>query len=209
MVNVEIRHYRETDYSRCEELVNLAWGFDEMFVSEKLCSLAKALYTKGAMFSSNYHMVAEINGKVVGLIFGQNVKGRKSKRGLFLALKATFILNFSGINKQERNTFAEAITLHSKNRESADPRNINEIVLFVIDEAYRGVGIGCRLWNLFRNHCLDSGSEIIRVETNNLGASSFYEKNGFKFHANFESPLHELATKGGQACIYQFTGSEI
>lgn len=96
-----------------------------------------------------------------------------------------------------------------KNRASVDSRNVNEIVLFVIDEAYRGLGIGSILWRLFKDHCHDSNSEIIRVETNKLGASAFYEKIGFRFYANFNSPLHELVTKGGQACIYEYSKSEI
>ncbi|MBK8188762.1 MAG: hypothetical protein IPK77_16750 [Cellvibrio sp.] len=79
MGNIEIRHYQKSDYSRCEELVNLAWRFDKIFVSEKLFLLAKELYTKGSFFSSNYHMVAETNGKVVGFIFGFNINNKSQK----------------------------------------------------------------------------------------------------------------------------------
>jgi ribosomal protein S18 acetylase RimI-like enzyme len=194
-----------SDYSRCEELVNIAWRFDKIFSSENLFILAKQLYTKGSYFSSNYHMVAEINGKVVGFIFGFNINHKKPKGVLLFGLKSMFKLYFYRNNKKERNILIEAAALHGKNRESADSRNVNEIVLFVIDEAYRGLGIGCKLWNLFKDHCHYSNSEIIRVETNKLGASGFYEKIGFRFYSNFNSPLHELATKGGQACIYEYS----
>jgi ribosomal protein S18 acetylase RimI-like enzyme len=203
--NIEIRNYQMSDYSRCEELVNIAWRFDKIFSSENLFILAKQLYTKGSYFSSNYHMVAEINGKVVGFIFGFNINHKKPKGVLLFGLKSMFKLYFYRNNKKERNILIEAAALHGKNRESADSRNVNEIVLFVIDEAYRGLGIGCKLWNLFKDHCHYSNSEIIRVETNKLGASGFYEKIGFRFYSNFNSPLHELATKGGQACIYEYS----
>ena len=209
MGNIEIRKYRKSDYSSCEELVNLAWRFDKIFASEKLFVLAKELYTRGSFFTSNYHMVAEINGKVVGFIFGFNINNKKPKGGLLLGLKATFKLYFGSTNKEERNILIETATVHGKNRASVDSRNVNEIVLFVIDEAYRGLGIGSKLWDSFKGHCDNSNSEIIRVETNRLGASGFYERIGFKFYANFNSPLHELATKGGQACIYEYSRSEI
>ena len=209
MGNIEIRYYRKSDYSRCEELVNLAWRFDKIFTSEKLFLLAQELYTKGSFFSSNYHMVAEINGKVVGFIFGFNINNKKPKGSLLFGLKATLKLYFGITNKEERNILIQAATAHGKNRESVDSRNINEIVLFVIDEAYRGLGIGCKLWSSFKDHCHNSNSEIIRVETNKFGASSFYEKIGFRFYINFNSPLHELSTKGGQACIYEYSKSEI
>ena len=52
--------------------------------------------------------------------------------------------------------------------------------------------------------CVESGVKSVVVETNKLGASSFYEQIGFIHLANFNSPLHEFATKGGQACIYEY-----
>lgn len=44
----------------------------------------------------------------------------------------------------------------------------------------------------------------IIVETNIFGASSFYEQLGFRYLGNFDSPIHEFATKGGQACMYEY-----
>jgi ribosomal protein S18 acetylase RimI-like enzyme len=78
-------------------------------------------------------------------------------------------------------------------------------VLFVIAKPYQGRGIGATLWSDFRSHCEADGVEAVIVESNKLGASSFYEKLGFKLVADFDSPLHELATKGGQAQMYEFS----
>lgn len=46
--------------------------------------------------------------------------------------------------------------------------------------------------------------DSIIVETNKLGASGFYEQVGFKHLGDFDFPLHEFATKGGQACMYEY-----
>ncbi len=35
-------------------------------------------------------------------------------------------------------------------------------------------------------------------------ASGFYKQLGFKHVVDFDSPLHNLATPGGQACIYEY-----
>jgi len=45
---------------------------------------------------------------------------------------------------------------------------------------------------------------VIQVETNKNGACSYYEKLGFTLVSHFDSPLHELGTPGGQACIYEY-----
>lgn len=114
MRNIEIRHCQNSDYSRCEELVNLTWRFDKIFLSEELFQLAKELYTKGSFFSSNYHMVAEMNGKIVGFIFGYNINNKKPKGGLLFGFKSMFKLYFCVANKSERKMLIEAATAHGK-----------------------------------------------------------------------------------------------
>lgn len=204
----EIRPYRGSDYDSCEELVNQAWGFDRLFSSGNLRKIAKCLYTKGSEVSSNYKMVAESDGKVVGFIFGQNCHRKKTRGGLLLGLKATLDLNFKKMDASERKLFVDAIKGHHKNRSVADSRKTNEIVLFVVDSSNQGKGIGKDLWAGFRDYCLQTGEDVIRVETNKAGASSFYEKLGFSHAVDFDSPLHNLATKGGQACIYEYTQNQ-
>ena len=77
-------------------------------------------------------------------------------------------------------------------------------MLFVVGSEYQGQGFGKRLWHRFRTICEESGVSSIIVETNKLGASRFYELLGFSHLGDFDSPLHEYATRGGQACIYEY-----
>ncbi len=80
----------------------------------------------------------------------------------------------------------------------------SEIILFVVDPACQGIGIGKKLLSEFIAQCKSSGVKSVIVETNKLGASSFYEGVGFRHMGNFYSPLHEYATKDGQACMYEY-----
>lgn len=205
---MEIRPYRNSDYESCEKLVNQAWGFDALFSSENLRKVAKRLYTKGSEVSSNYKMVAESDGQVVGFIFARNCHRKKPLGGLRLGLKATFDLNFKKMDSSEKKLFVGAIQGHDKNRAMVESHKMHEIVLFVVDGNHQGKGIGKDLWRGFRDLCLETGKDKIRVETNKAGASSFYEKLGFLHVVDFDSPLHNLATKDGQACLYEYTHSQ-
>lgn len=204
-MNEIFRQYQAADYFECEALVNKAWGFDQLFAPQTLCDLAKALYTKGALLASNYKQVVEVDGKVVGFLFGLNEYGKKPGNHLLFGLsvlwRLMWIKNEPPNGKQ---ALLFALKVHEKNRASILASGKSEIVLFVVSEQYQGQGLGKRLWAGFKQSCQENGVSSIVVETNRLGASSFYELLGFNHLGNFDSPLHEFATPKGQACLYQY-----
>jgi len=204
-MEVIFREYKDSDYEQCEELVNKAWGFDKVFSPKPLSDLAKLIYTKGSVLSSNYKMVVEVEGKVAGFIFGLNEYSKKPGRNLLFGLSILWKLMRIKSDRPDNNDLINALKTHEKNRTDIVERGRSEIVLFVVSNEYQGKGLGKRLWAGFKDKCIASGVSFIIVETNKLGASSFYEQIGFRHLGNFESPLHEFATKGGQACMYEYS----
>ncbi|MEN8194195.1 MAG: GNAT family N-acetyltransferase [Bacteroidota bacterium] len=198
------REYKNTDYQQCEELVNSAWSFDEIFKPKALSSLAKLIYTKGSIVGSNYKSVVEIDGEVVGLIFGLNENFKKPRKDILFNLQILFNLIFVKSITPDKKTLLNAMSTHEKNKSQIVDNNRSEIVLFVIDKKHQGKGYGKKLWLGFRDFCIKSHVTSIVVETNKLEASTFYEQIGFNHLEDFDSPLHEFATKDGQACIYVF-----
>jgi len=198
------REYKNSDYEQCEELVNQAWGFDKIFSPEALSSFAKLIYTKGSVLGSNYKMVVEANGRVVGFIFGLNEKSRKPGKNILFRLGLLWKLIWMKGDKPDKSDLLNALQTHEKNRTDIVHRGCSEIVLFVVSKEYQGKGIGKKLWAGFKNMCVESGVKSVIVETNKSGASNFYEKIGFVHLADFNSPLHEFSTKGGQACMYEY-----
>jgi ribosomal protein S18 acetylase RimI-like enzyme len=204
-MDINIRNFEHQDYDRCEELVNEAWHFDKIISDKNLSKTALRLYTKGGLCSGNMNLVAVDQGKVVGFLFGFNMLAKSKPRGkIKLVLDAIISFNFKKMDKIERNKFIKALTDHNKNRIVIEPGKASEICLFVVSQDLRGKNIGTKLWEKFRDSCITSGVKRIRVETNKLGASSYYEKLGFTHVGNFVSPLHELATPDGQACMYEY-----
>lgn len=204
-MEIQIRNFENTDYSQCEELVNEAWRFDKIFESKTLVDTALRMYTKGALCSSNIKLVAVDQNKVVGFLFGLNLLAKSKPQGRIKFVFETLIaLNFRRMDKKGRNSFLNAVREHNSNRLKADPKHTSEICLFVVSQGYRGKNIGTKLWDAFRDTCVASRVNKVRVETNKLGASSFYERLGFKHAVDFYSPLHEMGTPGGQACMYEY-----
>ena len=204
-MNELLREYKDNDYVQCEELVNKAWGFDKIFSPIALSDVAKCIYTKGSVLGSNYRMVIEVDGKVAGFLFGLNEKSKKPGKNILFGLRMLWRLIWIKSEKPiDKNVLMNAIKVHENNRTKVMGRGKSEIILFVVGDEYQGKGFGKKLWSGFLAQCKESGVSSIVVETNKLGASSFYELLGFRHIGDFDSPLHEFATKGGQACMYEY-----
>lgn len=205
---VTFREYRDSDYSDCETLVDNAWGFQRNFHPLQLAVLGKYLYTMGSAANSNYRVVAEYNNEVIGFIFGYNeripvpkheLQKLSSRLGILKRLLLMKTMKF-----REKLNFLNSMGTHEKNRSTLLKRGKSEIVRFVVHPAFQGQGIGKKLFDGFRSFCEKSKIESIIVETNKLGAASFYERAGFKLKGDFDSPLHNSVTKNGQACLYEY-----
>jgi len=203
---MQFREYRDSDYESCEALVNNAWGFDKNFKPQEFADVAKCMYTKGSVIGSNFRRVIEANGSVVGFIFGLNEMSLKPKRNLLFGLSMLWrLLLLNGVTLNDKMRLFIAMNTHEINRSKVVARGKSEIVLFVVDPNYQGMGNGKKLLSEFISCCKESGVKSVIVETNKLGASDFYEGVGFKYVSDFHSPLHEYATKDGQACMYEYS----
>jgi len=204
-MDYEIRDYTEKDYEQCSELVCRAWDFDSVFQPAEFTDLAKSIYTGGAQIESTFKSVAV---EVIGFIFGMNRTLYKTKLHLKFRLKVLWKIYKIKNSTPTKKELIAAMSEHEKNRSSLVPKKRSEIVLFVVSEVHQGKGVGKALWGKFLNSCNELGESQVYVETNNSGASSFYENIRFKHLSDFNSPLHEFATPNGQACIYVYSSKK-
>ena len=199
------RDYESKDYLQCETLVNDAWEFDKNFKPQGLSDIAKLIYTKGSVINSNFRRVIEIDGRVVGFIFGLNENANKPKSGFLFELKIIWkLLQVKPTRPSSRKELLNAFHVHENNRSKLVDKGRSEIILFVVEKHFRGQGFGKELWSEFHSHCQESLVKSIIVETNTDGASAFYEKLGFEVIGNFYSPVHQFAAPNSRACIYEY-----
>jgi GNAT superfamily N-acetyltransferase len=188
--------------------VSNAWKFQENFQPKELADINEYIYTTGSIALSNYKKVIEVDGKVVSFLFGFNEKlpvspheFQKISHKMMLLKKIIMIKNMSFFDKFR---MIKATFAHEMNKAKLVKHGSSEIFLFVTDPEYQGEGYGQMLFKGFVANCKDTGVETIHIETNTLGASSFYERVHCVHKGDFFSPLHAYTTKGGQACVYTF-----
>ena len=199
------RKYEEGDYEQCEFLVNRAWEFDNNLKPQGLANLAKYANTKGAETASNYRMVVEVNGDIIGFIFAFNELSNKPRRNILFGLSFRWRLwHLKIAERDNKKKLIDAINTHEKNRSQIISRGKSEIVLLVIRKSYQGLGYGKKLWFDFMSNCKATGAKSIFVEANALSSGHFYEKLGFQKVGDFDSPIHEFMDNNGHACIYEY-----
>ena len=139
-MDIEIREYRESDYSRCAALVGEAWQFDSVFKPAEFTELAKDLYTGGSLIESSFKSVAVSNGEVVGFLFG--IHRVAPGTGLHLLFRLKMVWRFYRIRNASpnKNDLIKALSAHEKNRSPWVPRKRNEIALFVVANPLRAAG---------------------------------------------------------------------
>lgn len=185
-----------------------AWKFQENFQPKELADINEYIYTTGSIALSNYKKVIEVDNKVVSFLFGFNEKLSVpshdfQKIGSKLSLLKT-IMMIKNMSFFDKFRMIKATFVHEMNKAKLVKHGSSEIFLFVTDPEYQGKGYGQILFEGFVKNCKDMGVEIIHIETNTLGASSFYERVDCVHKGDFFSPLHAYTTKGGQACVYTF-----
>jgi GNAT superfamily N-acetyltransferase len=200
-----IRDYLPSDYSGCEALVEEAWAFSRLFPAPELGRWALRLYTRGPVLGSNYRKVVEIDGEVVGFLFGWNA-ARKPSSGLLerVAANVAFLAGLACLRRTPirlKRELLGKLMRHEAARDRIEKRGCSEVHLFVIGAAHRKLGLGRRLLRDFEEDCRSVGAGRLIVEVNLAQAAEFYERCGYGQVGAFESPLHGLASTPG-AAIY-------
>ncbi|MDQ7074499.1 MAG: GNAT family N-acetyltransferase [Gammaproteobacteria bacterium] len=204
-IKILIREYRDTDYTTCEALVSEVWSLDVKFQPQEFSTRVKNMYTQGSVIGSNFRVVLEINGRVVGFLFGLNEQQPKPDRDLIFESTVLWkILNIDGLSVRDKENLFSAINQHEKNRLAVMGRDKSEVVLCVVSPLFQKNGYGKKLIYDFITHCKNDAVESIVVEANNFGSGDFYQAIGFQYRFGFDSPLHEYMGETRAACMYEY-----
>jgi len=143
---------------------------------------------------SDWRKVACDSESVIGFLFGAT-RRKKSLRTTLDILRSSIIFTFRSYTRRPgdlrklfsffcRNILTESkVFLHSSDADG-------EVAFFVINESYRGLGIGRSLMNGFLDFAKRTGVSEVSVYTTNPGCNwKFYEIAGFKVKASFDDDL--------------------
>lgn len=184
MSSLVYREIRKSDYSRVKELINEAFKFKQYTSNSKVLDIILEIYIRSCLLEQDYTEVIEENGEIMGLLFGKtNKKSNFVKnanniwsllvcwaRALFTAKKDKgILLDF----KKVTNAYSNLIKECNDNFDG-------EVVLFIVDEKYRGRGIGKKLVNNYLDFCKSKAVRSLYLFTDSKCNYGFYDNSGFK-----------------------------
>lgn len=174
MSDYQVREYKPKDYDRVIELANVLFH-------PIVAPFSKVSFEKGAQFMKDFGMlhenkndglfVVEINREIAGII---NLEAREIKgEGVSVSLSKVF--KKYGFLKVI-STIILFMLLNTK-----VPKNEMYVGFLVVDEKYRGKGIGSTLLNFGLNKAMEMKKEKLSLDVlgDNPKAKALYERQGF------------------------------
>ena len=203
-----IRELRQEDIYDCITIVDAVWRFKEIFQPIELAELFLDIYTMGSLAGSNYGIVAEENGRVIGFLFGKSSTGKLYQtkysgiRGQIRLLIDLF--RITNVTLKRKLGYIGKINTHEINRRKAEPKREYEVNLFAVFPDLQGKGVGKDLMNSYINRCKKDGVNRITLDTDEECNYKFYEHFGYKKIAEFYSPIQEMySQKSGTSYVYE------
>ncbi len=183
MNDILFREVNKHDYNDLKVLINDAWHFEKYTNNPNSVKHILNANMHTALLTQNYTQVAELNGEVVGFLYGR-VDGRSIPLKNLTHLP--YIL-FHGAclllkSRHERNLvrgFFNLIKVYTKLLQNTKSEYDGELVFFVVSSKCRGKGIGKQLLNNYLDYCRQNSVKNIYVYTDENCNYGFYDFNGF------------------------------
>lgn len=201
------RPYTPADLGACGALAAEAWPEFASLVSEADRAKFLRSYIRICLPISTRLEVAELDGKLVGFLFG-------SVEADFLpVLKPLAWLTYAGVSVKfllggygrlrHPLEVMRMVVGTEKNAEAASPGSDCSIELLVISQACRGLGIGRRMLERFTAHARSRDAATLTLFTDMNSDFGFYEHLGFHKYAEFPDRLNSyLRQRPMQGSVY-------
>ena len=183
MDKIVYREVDKRDYGDLKKLINDAWHFEKYINKPKSVQHMLNANMRLALLSQNYTQVAELNGEVVGYLYGR-VDGKSIPLKNLVHIPHILYHGASLFfkSRHERNLirgFLNMIKVYMKLLKNTKSNYDGELVFFVVSSKCRGKGIGKKLLNNYLDYCRRHSVKNIYVYTDVNCNYGFYDFNGF------------------------------
>ena len=175
-----LRDYERKDAPFLQDIIRKTWQYDR-FCSPGTAKRLSRLYLAGCMANQTFMKVAEVGGRPAGVIMGKDCGAWKpSITGLLRQTAAALALlsgkegrevarAFSGINQVDKELLKESKKEYP-----------GELSFFALDERYRGLGIGKKLFRVLLDYMEQQKIPRFYLYTDNSCNYGFYEHQGMR-----------------------------
>ena len=169
------------DHKDIKRLITEAWFSDYPF-KKKYIKLYASGYLNMYLSHSDYKMVAKDGDKVVGFLFG-NIKKAPFKQRLVSNFKLFLYFIYMLFSYPGRRGLKITYITDKVNKKLLAPykkTHKNELILFIVDEAYRGYGIGSTLEKMYTTALKEKGIKNVFLFTDTYSNYKYYEHRGYE-----------------------------
>ncbi|PJM72609.1 hypothetical protein CS006_08525 [Bifidobacterium primatium] len=176
-----LRAMRTEDMPKIEDIVRRTWNYDGL-VSPRTAELLARIDACNCLSRRTFMRVADIDGDVAGLIVVNDRRNpRRDLRLTFRQIASYAALATSRDGREGLAMFHEYMRTDRELSRDARTQGMSydgEIVLFIVNDRYRGHGVGRRLFDAALEHMDDAGIGDFFLYTDTTCDFGFYDHRG-------------------------------
>mgnify|MGYP000342020865 CR=1 FL=1 len=203
---MEYRPYRPKDLDRCTDLAKEAWPIISRVADDQNALPFMRAYVKHNLALSDYAEVCCDGDRVLGFLMGYTKKQKhtpEQKRENSRIFRDVVRGRYGRVKKQRR--LLLSLIISAVKVEILCARFDGEVLLFVVDEAYRGHGIGRAMLDRFLRYAAGQGLKTVYLSTDTESNWRFYERYGFtKYRDFYDNGLSVMTGKRMKSFIYYY-----
>lgn len=189
-MKVKYRELHPSDYNQIARLIIHTWKFDNFCNKPNVIQHFGLSYLFKCMSNQTYNRVAVINGNIAGIIIGAD--HRKKVNNLYYNLRYIYQIILCTFSKELRSN-SNTLFEYSKNMDdmysNIEIKLDAEINLFIVDEKYRGLGIGKNLYHNLIQHFKDTNISTYYLHTDTACNYKFYLHQGMEILSEKKTSL--------------------
>ncbi|WP_317366993.1 GNAT family N-acetyltransferase [uncultured Tyzzerella sp.] len=183
MSDITYRRINKKDYGYIKHMMNKNFCLYEYIEDERILQDFLNSYLYSCLAEKTFSMIAEKDGKVVGVILGNSKKHYKVYKALLNNIKSFYYTSLTAIKSKIFKTnikqYRGIIQIYNELMKKANRDFDGVLTLFVVSEEYQGCGIGKKLLSYFFEYGKQNKIKKLYVYTDSKCNYKFYDSQGF------------------------------
>ena len=209
MNSIIYRPIAEKDFSDIKDIINSSFGLHRFFINSEVldCFLIQYLYE--CLAEATYTCVAEKDNKVAGFIIG-NSKNDSFMNGQeeYLNQAKIFknkLIDYGNKYNVKMNDYDNLKEVYKELIKDYENSFDGILTLFITSEAYRGMGIGKKLFSDFLGYLKNFNAKSFYLYTDSKCSYGFYDRMGFNRLKNIDFSLqNKLCPIDTEVYLYNY-----
>lgn len=186
--NITYRSIQPSDYKAVAKIIQNTWFNREETAQSAIPIYGSYVLLHHTLARHDFSKVALKDGKPIGLILGKGTKSSLFNKHHWLFILAySFKLVFSKDGRASIKEFIHEGKINKKLMHKANENFDGELVLFILGEEARGLGIGSNLFQQFVDYQEKIHSKNYFLYTDDACTFSFYEHKGLERKGSYDA----------------------